>query len=341
MGKKRFRRLLIGATIFVLVGIGLILPTKYVVEYPGPIDEVAKYITPTKTTSVRGNLYSTSVSVRPAMGYDLIITRFRPFYELFTKEEMYGSGDYEGWQKISDFDMSQATANALFVAAKHANIPVEKNFKGIFVLDVNKKSNFFGRLKIGDLIQKVDQKEFNNLSEMQAYIADKKLNSKITLSILRDKKSLTLTGKTIKLPEVKKNGIGVSLNEQDEVKTVPEVKIKVNDLGGPSAGLIFTLELYQEFTGKDLTHGKKIAGTGTISPDGKVGIIGGVDKKVVGADAAGAKIFFVPVEQPKGYTKDETNYAVAKATAKRIKTKMKIVPVKNFDDAINYLTRQK
>ena len=65
-------------------------------------------------------------------------------------------------------------------------------------------------------------------------------------------------------------------------------------IGGPSAGMMLTLEMYQQLTGKDLTRSRRIAGTGTISASGAVGDIGGVDKKVVAASRAGAQIFFVP-----------------------------------------------
>ena len=99
---------------------------------------------------------------------------------------------------------------------------------------------------------------------------------------------------------------------------------------------MFTLESYEVFTKQNLSHGHKIAGTGTLSPTGKVGIIGGVDKKVVAASREGAEVFFAPTDST-SVSKNQTNYAVAKRTAKKIHTKMKIVPVSTFDDALNYL----
>ena len=101
---------------------------------------------------------------------------------------------------------------------------------------------------------------------------------------------------------------------------------------------MFTLECYQLFTGKNLSS-KKIAGTGTIDDQGKVGMIGGVDKKVIAASRQGMKVFFAPTDQPAGVKKSETNYAEAVRTAKKIHTKMKIVPVARFEDALNYLEK--
>ena len=76
----------------------------------------------------------------------------------------------------------------------------------------------------------------------------------------------------------------------------PKVTVHSDEIGGPSAGFMFSLEIYNQLTKEDLTKGYKIAGTGTISTDGTVGKIGGIEQKVVAADKAGAEIFFAPNE---------------------------------------------
>src|SRR4029453_3497321 len=73
-----------------------------------------------------------------------------------------------------------------------------------------------------------------------------------------------------------------------------EVKIDLDKIGGPSAGLMFTLGIMDKLKPEDLTGGKIIAGTGTIDDDGNVGPIGGIPQKLVGAKDAGAQIFLVP-----------------------------------------------
>ena len=98
-------------------------------------------------------------------------------------------------------------------------------------------------------------------------------------------------------------------------------------VGGPSAGLMFTLEIYNQLTPGDLTQGHRIAGTGTITKEGVVGPIGGVVHKIVAADRKEAEIFFVPKQ----------NYQEAEAKAEQIGTKMKLVPVNTVDDALAYL----
>lgn len=74
------------------------------------------------------------------------------------------------------------------------------------------------------------------------------------------------------------------------------IKIELDDIGGPSAGLIFTLALIDKLTPGNLTGGRFIAGTGTISADGRVGRIDGIAQKMIGARAAGATIFLVPTD---------------------------------------------
>jgi PDZ domain-containing protein len=73
-----------------------------------------------------------------------------------------------------------------------------------------------------------------------------------------------------------------------------DVEISLEKVGGPSAGLMFSLGIIDTVTPGDLTGGKHIAGTGTISPDGLVGPIGGIEQKLQGARAGGATLFLAP-----------------------------------------------
>ncbi len=102
-----------------------------------------------------------------------------------------------------------------------------------------------------------------------------------------------------------------------------EVTFETGEIAGPSAGLMFSLALYDRLTPEDLTGGRDIAGTGTIACDGGVGPIGGVEQKVAGAEDRGATIFLAP----------QGNAAAARAVADEIE----IVPISTFDDAVEYL----
>jgi len=126
------------------------------------------------------------------------------------------------------------------------------------------------------------------------------------------------------------------------VTTKIPVKVNPGAIGGPSAGLMFSLQIYQQLTDQNIRRGRKIAGTGTINPDGSVGEIGGIDKKIIAAKKAGATIFFAPYLKPTKAVlaleeNHQTNYQVAKATAKKYAPEMKVVPVSSFNQAIKYL----
>jgi len=75
-----------------------------------------------------------------------------------------------------------------------------------------------------------------------------------------------------------------------------DIEIDIKDTGGPSAGMIFTLGIIEKMTGEDLVRGRRIAGTGTIDIQGRIGAIGGIESKLIGARRSGATIFLAPVD---------------------------------------------
>lgn len=109
---------------------------------------------------------------------------------------------------------------------------------------------------------------------------------------------------------------------------------------GPSAGLMLSLEMYTQLTHENLKQGRRIAGTGTILADGTVGEIGGIDKKVVAAAKKKADIFFAPdnvLSDKEKAAGKLNNYQEAQKMVHKLSTKMKVVPVKNIQDALAYL----
>ena len=82
-----------------------------------------------------------------------------------------------------------------------------------------------------------------------------------------------------------------------EIQTDPSVRIDSAKIGGPSAGLMFSLEVLNRLMPEDLTRGYRIAGTGTISPDGQVGQIGGIEYKITAAAEKGAEPSFCPADK--------------------------------------------
>ena len=102
-----------------------------------------------------------------------------------------------------------------------------------------------------------------------------------------------------------------------------QFELRTDKIGGPSAGLMFALGIYNALTPGDLTQGYKIAGTGTISTDGRVGPVGGVKYKIAAAEKAGAKVFLAP----------QDNFEEAQKYAR----KLRVVPVRTFKEAVEAL----
>ena len=183
------------------------------------------------------------------------------------------------------------------------------------------------------------------LRELVKYVNSQKLGDKVKVTYQEDGQEKSATGKIIKL-ENGKNGIGISLIDRTEVTSNIPIQFTTEGIGGPSAGLMFSLSIYTQLADPTLRDGRVIAGTGSINRDGEVGDIGGIDKKVVSAAKSGASIFFAPnnpvtKEMKKIDPKAKTNYETAVEAAKKIKTDMKIVPVKTLQDAIDYLKNNK
>ncbi|MFK4998850.1 S16 family serine protease [Bacillus sp. N9] len=118
-----------------------------------------------------------------------------------------------------------------------------------------------------------------------------------------------------------------------KLHTARNVEINEKDIGGPSAGLMFSLEIYNQATEGDLTKGYEIAGTGTIDMDGNVGQIGGIREKITAVHKAGIDIFFCPQD----IHANDTNEKDVLDEVKKQGYSVTVVPVKTLQDAINYL----
>jgi PDZ domain-containing protein len=151
-----------------------------------------------------------------------------------------------------------------------------------------------GVLKARDQILKLNGKQIEDVEQVFAALQDTKPGEKVSGVVLRNKKQVPFEVTTGKAPDDPNRAIlGILVGTGYEFPF--EVKVALGEnIGGPSAGLMFALSVYDTLTPGALTGGDVIAGTGTISADGSVGPIGGIRQKIVGAKEAGAKLFFVP-----------------------------------------------
>ena len=239
--------------------------------------------------------------------------------------------------------MSSSQFNAITVAFDKVGKPVDISYNGVFVVTVLEGGAADTILETGDLIQAVDGVKLEKAGQFFELIADKKIDDNVKLSVERDEKKLELDVALKEIPNTDGIiGLGVQFEEDRTLKTKPKVDFITSNIGGPSAGLMFTLEIMDQLLDESLTKGYNIAGTGEMLEDGTVGRIGGADFKVIAADRENVEFFFAPDDELPEEVRAanpgvKTNYEEAVEMAKKIGTKMKIVPVKTVDDALQFL----
>lgn len=334
---KRFRfmyALLIGV---ILAMVLVYVPLPYYITKPGMAEELKPYVQVEGGYKEEGDFMLVTVSMGRANIVNFLSAQFNKYHEVFKDEEILQQGESdEEYQFRQAYAMEHSQNVAIYNAYKRANQSVSFENKGVLVAGITAGMPADGKLELGDRIISVDNQSFQTAEEFIAYLNEKKAGDTIKIQYIRNgkQKEENLTLKQI--PQDKSRaGIGVSILTDKKLVVSPEVKIDAHNIGGPSAGLMFTLEIYNQLIEKDITKGHEIAGTGTINEKGEVGPIGGISQKVVAAHDAGAEVFFAPNE--KGA--ENSNYKDAVKTAKDIGTKMKIVPVDTLDDALNYLEK--
>ena len=258
---------------------------------------------------------------------------------------MTGGSTDDEFNRINQFYMETSQNMAKYQGLTTAGKEIKMDYLGVYVLQVADNSTFKGVLNIADTVTGVNDKTFESSEELVKYVNSQKLGDKVKVTFQEDGQEKSATGKIIKL-ENGKNGIGISLIDRTEVSSNIPITFSTEGIGGPSAGLMFSLAIYTQLADPTLRDGRDIAGTGSISREGEVGEIGGIDKKVVSAAQSGADVFFAPnneltEEEKKLSPNGKNNYQTALETAKKIKTDMKIVPVKTLQDAIDYLKKNK
>ncbi|MGX7023364.1 SepM family pheromone-processing serine protease [Vagococcus hydrophili] len=340
---KYFKKIVIFLTLLLLLLV--VIPIPYFIEMPGSSENIRDHVTVNeKRDNFDGSFMLTTVAVQQATVATLIQGYFTPNNDLISKKEMMGTSSDREYEKMQTYYMETSQNLAIKNALDLAEKPYDMTYEGVYVMEIGEDSNFNHLLEVGDTIYAVDGKKLNSSKELTDYIQDKKPGDKVKLSFIRDDQKKEASAKLMKLPETKKTGIGISLVDHTEIESKDKIDFQTDEIGGPSAGLMFTLELYGLLANKDLRDGKEIAGTGTIDQEGVVGRIGGIDKKVIAADAEGAEIFFAPddkidAEMKKYDPEIKTNYQEAVESAKKNKLDIKIVPVKTAQDAVKYLEK--
>ncbi|NMD47096.1 MAG: PDZ domain-containing protein [Propionibacterium sp.] len=297
----------VSALLFVaLAAVVSLVPVPFVSWSPGatvtlfePVDGQPRVdVQGIATHPTTGQLRLTTVSVTRVDSQltlpEALLSYWLSAREVLPREAVYPAGvsvDEIRAREVQMMDNSQSAAVAAALRAAG-----EKVVEYPMVIGVSNGSPADGKLEPGDFILRVDDKVVGSTDDVRAAITRHAVGEAVTFTILRSRQELTVPITTAASNANASQPV-VGINLDIGYSYTPRVTFRINpDIGGPSAGLMFALAVYDLVSPDDLTAGRSIAGTGTISGDGTVGAIGGIQEKVAGAEGAGATVFLVPAD---------------------------------------------
>ncbi len=310
-----------------LFGLSLVIPTKYVLISPGSAQDLRQLVTiEGADTEDPGRFFLVTVSQTQARVLQAIYGLIHPHIDLQPSSDVIPPGmDQQQYRELLRQWMVESKMTAQVIALRRAGFQVDIISRGILVVDFVPGSTSLGILEEGDIIVSVDGERVNLANEVIAAVQSRQVGDTVELTVLRNEKEITRTIVTMphpNNPDLPALGLYIQTLQLEPVLPI-RVQLETGQIGGPSAGLMFVLEILNQLSPRDLSAGRFIAGTGTIDLNEKVGRIGGVFQKVIAAEKAGAEYFLVPAE----------NYEDAKRAARRIK----IVPVRTLEEALDFL----
>jgi Lon-like protease len=291
---------------------------------PGPAEDVlgrTKVQGGARVYDSTGKLYLTSVGIDDNVRFfEAILDLANRDVQLRPRSAVYPEG--ESTQQVNQqnaADMDESKLLATVVALRLAGYKVDP--AGVEVVEVRRGAPADGKLRPGDRLERADGRPVTSIQQLQALIRGHRPGDVLALGVKRGDAAVPVRV-SVGLDEGQPR-IGVVLREVYGHLPV-QVSIDTENIGGPSAGLMFSLSIYDKLTPGDLTGGRRIAGTGQITEDGSVLPIGGIVEKLVGARRQGATVFLLPrgncdearVHPPKG---------------------LQLVPVSNAREAVAFL----
>jgi len=221
-------------------------------------------------------------------------------------------------QGLAEMSSSQRIAAA--VALRELGYKVTPDGVVVSAVDVGAPAD--GVLEPDDVIVGANGKDIASPEDLSQVMSEVKPGETVTLRIERDSAEQTVqVGTKASDDDPPRALMGIIIEPKLELPV--DITIDTGEIGGPSAGLAFTLDIIDELGPTDIDHGEKVVATGEIALDGSVHEIGGIEQKTVGARKAGADVFLVPDANAEG--------------ARKYADGLRIVPVSNLDEALHAL----
>jgi PDZ domain-containing protein len=326
-----FKRYFLIIIITVLILLNLI-PTPYFLVIPGQAINLSENITVENgEKDAKGQFLLTSTAIIKANLLLYIYGFFDPNIDLKNKDdEILLNMDQKDYINIMEKLMQESQMISKLVALRKAGYSPEISGGGILINGILDNSSAKNELLPGDVIIKIDEQPIHTLEEFSEIIRSYNSSQTVRITFLRDNSTYSSSISLIELPgaedETGRIGIGVYADTKDLQCRFPlEIKINLEKIKGPSAGLMIALEVLNQLTENDLSGSLLVAGTGNLSMDGRITEVDGIKQKIVTAKKHKADVFLVP----------QKNYPEALKFSHGIR----IIPVDDFDDAIMKLIK--
>ena len=279
-----------------------------------------------------GNLYQLTVRRDEANALIYAWSYVSNSVDLYPREVILPKGvSPEELSQISIQNMKTSENVAIAVALKYLGYDITSKGDGVSVVGILDDSPVKDKLKRGDLLNSINNDEISSASEFIAMLRTYDIGDTVKIGLIRDVegnlKNLEIETKLIEHVEYEGEPmvgfLATTVNERFDFPF--EIDIKTGNVGGPSAGLMMALNVYNNLIPEDITNSLVIAGTGTIEIDGSVGPVGGVKQKVIAAKRAGAELILVPT----------ANFEEAKPLETE---STEIVAIDTFDEALQVIS---
>jgi PDZ domain-containing protein len=320
------RVLATGGVLALIVALALwVAPSNDYIFLPDQAHPVAPLVTVQGGHSpTKGSVYFVDVIVRKATILERLFGGLHKGADLFPASAIDPPGTNSAERTSIDIqDMRRSQQIAAAVALKALGRKVVLRPIGALVEFAQPGLPAAGKLEPDDIITAVNGTRVTTSAEASAATRKGKIGGIVRFTIQRNGKTLLETMRTVAGKKPRRPVVGIFLGTATDVHLPIRVSIDAGNIGGPSAGLAFALEVMEKL-GRDVVHGHKIAATGEIFADGSIGAIGGIKQKVIGAREAGVDAFLVPAgENARDARKDADG--------------LRIIPVYNFQQALHAL----
>jgi PDZ domain-containing protein len=317
--------LVAGLVLVAIVGALLIFPSNDYIFLPDKAHPVAPLVTvPGGHDPTRGGIYYVDIIVRKAKLLERLFGGLHEGADLYPASAIDppGGGAQQRRQiDLEDMQNSQQVAAAVALRAdgkKVVTTPI-----GAKVDAVVPGTPAVGKLEPDDVITAVGGTPVKTRAEVITAMSGRAPGDTVAFSIRRAGRSHVVSIRTVAEPKTNRAIVGIALETAVDIHLPIDVRINAGDVGGPSAGLAFALDILQEL-GRNVVRGHKIAATGEILADGSVGPIGGIKQKTIGARQAHVDAFLVPAGEN---ARDARRYAHG----------LRIIAVKSFPQALHAL----